>query len=326
MVRYCIETAIGVLNQRSIPKAWIRAEGPNMLFLLTNLSRFPDIDVSKDASKLWAKIGPEIASKEEADPGTGATIFQAHKYCNFLSPQEQGKYKKFLGEDVKHWKKSWSTTDVQNMKPFDEKFYRNKWSVYINLITFIWLTSKSFYQKHVEGWGIRVLRDWKLEAPLEKKGVIETGLIYFVTHLIFCSADWGHRALSWTRKDVLVASKVVNYLLDQVKKSKIERNIEPYLELTICKLIFGENTQEEKDYILSFWTKPIPPHMKAKGKRKGLHSRWRRFVGKSWYNAETHIHILVALWLLLDLKITSQVRLSNFFGLYLYRNLGKKFQ
>lgn len=308
IINYCINAATNVVKSRNVPKSFIKEEGANMLFLLLNLVRFSKIDVASIASELWLKVKAEITTKEDVLPGIGATIFKANEYHKFLSNPEVTKYKKLFTKAGTYWREEWLRMEFLKMQPFDDKFKSNEWSVYINAVTFISLTVPKLYQEQVEPWAIRVVGSWKFAEQSVKHGVVDVGFIYFVTHLILSSSDWGYRTLSWSRANLAMISKVVNYLLQDVMKSKLNRNIEPYVELSMCKIILREDTKEQTSCIMSFWSKPV---VKQKSKKAAPYSKWRRFAGQHWYIAEYHVNFLVAQYFLLDLnvKISLQVRI-----------------
>lgn len=275
------------------PSRFLREEGSNIIHLFSVLTLFEPklVSLYREVSGSWCKI----------DACHAATIQRALDNQAFpLSIQEKRWLVKASAKNLQEWEEEWIV--CKEINPFlDDQFDQKKeWRMLTMVMTFGFLNSPLLYQSRIEPWALSILEEWKTVILRYRKDIVDPEPIYFFTHLIFCSSHYGSRNLTWSKKIKRIAMKITDNWMTSLKNPL--RNIEPFLELGICKVILGGDGCQLRKFLMDLYLLPI-----KQGRSKFQH--WSG--GRNARHTDYHIHILVALFWLLDRKTASKSLLSE---------------
>lgn len=285
-----------VLRDRPTKTFW-RDDGSNLLFLLTNLTRF-------SRNKSIRQLIDEVVTVCPIEGNThGATLLKAFEYYKFkISPGAKEWLETEARKNGDDWKNRWEL--FKEMNPWAEDF--KAWRELYNHLMSGFLMSNETYSKIVEPWALKVLAEWQYCPLYDNKSKIKkinSGPIFFLTQLILCSSDWGAQKLSWGSKMISTASKAIKDWIITLQRP--HRNMEIFVQLGLCQLILGEASPAVLERVISCWNSADP----AK-KKKGHLSKFRNYVISNWKHAHYTIHILVPSFCLLERKLRDEVLLS----------------
>lgn len=263
------------------PRKFLKEEGANVLFLFSVITRLdPQLEtVFQELATVWRRAKftshvPAIIKTLQNHP-----FPLTHDEIHWLNSHQQ--------KSLKSWGKEWMY--CKTYSPFDKEFdQRSDWRVLTMCMTFGFLQSPSIYQSEIEPWAVGILERWRPVRLRYQRGVVDPEPIYWLTHLIFCSTNYGLEDLNWSIK---IKEKTLTIINQWIKLENPVRNIEPLLELGISKILLGGDASETPP-LLQLWNT----------RNKVGQSRFKKLSGTNAYHSAYHIDILVALYCLLDSK------------------------
>lgn len=274
------------------PRRFLREEGSNLVHLFSVLTLFEPklVSLYRKVSGSWCKI----------DACHAATIQRALDNQVFpLSAEEKQWLVEESAKNMKEWEQDWLI--CKEINPFlDDQFNPNtEWRVLTIVMTFGFLNSPLLYQSRVEPWALSILVEWRNVVLRYRQNIVDAEPIYFFTHLIFCSSHYGSRNITWSDKLKRIAMRITDNWMTSLRNPL--RNIEPFLELGICKVILGGDGLQLRKFLMDLSLLPI---------KQGM-SKFQRWSGGNARHTDYHIHMLVALFWLLDRKTASRSLLSE---------------